>query len=111
MLLKTSFLNVIIYIYFFIFYFFTIFQFEAEIQKVHEAYESLVKSSQKRERLEAALKMKLEEEVRKLRLHNEELKGMGPYYHSMFLECISGMVVLSLNACELWLPWMKDLLL
>lgn len=49
-------------------------KFELEIQKVHEAYESLVKSSQKRERLEAALKTKLEEEVKKLRLQNDELR-------------------------------------
>nr|KAG5701426.1 hypothetical protein BaRGS_032758 [Batillaria attramentaria] len=40
-------------------------KFELEIEKVHKAYEDLVKSSQKRERLEAALKSKLEEEVRK----------------------------------------------
>jgi ribosome-binding protein aMBF1 (putative translation factor) len=46
-----------------------------EIQKVQEAYESLVKSSQKRERLENALKVKLEEEVKKLKAQNEELRG------------------------------------
>ncbi|XP_076453945.1 uncharacterized protein LOC143289041 isoform X2 [Babylonia areolata] len=48
-------------------------KFELEIQKVHEAYESLVKSSQKRERLEAAIKLKLEEEVKKLQSQNEQL--------------------------------------
>lgn len=48
-------------------------KFELEIQKVHEAYESLVKSSQKRERLEAAIKLKLEEEVKKLLSQNEQL--------------------------------------
>lgn len=50
-------------------------KFELEIEKVHEAYESLVKSSQKREKLEAALKSKLEEEVRKLRQQNEDLRA------------------------------------
>lgn len=50
-------------------------QLELEIQNVHEAYESLVKSSQKREILEAAVKSKLEEEVRRLRLQLEEVQG------------------------------------
>ena len=50
-------------------------KFELEIQKVHEAYESLVKSSQKREKLEAALKAKLEEEVKKLKTSNQQLTG------------------------------------
>ncbi|KAL3846484.1 hypothetical protein ACJMK2_017471 [Sinanodonta woodiana] len=49
-------------------------KFEMEIQKVHEAYESLVKSSQKRERLEALMKKKLEDEVKKLQQQNTELK-------------------------------------
>lgn len=48
---------------------------ELEIQNVHEAYESLVKSSQKREILEAAVKSKLEEEVRRLRLQLEEVQA------------------------------------
>lgn len=50
-------------------------KFEMEIQKVHEAYESLVKSSQKRERLENALKAKLDEEVKKMRAQNDELRA------------------------------------
>ncbi|KAK3590009.1 hypothetical protein CHS0354_035039 [Potamilus streckersoni] len=49
-------------------------KFEMEIQKVHEAYESLVRSSQKREMLEALMKKKLEEELKKLQQQNTELK-------------------------------------
>lgn len=52
-----------------------VFQFELEIQKVHDAYESLVKSSKKRERLESLMKKKLEEEVKKLSSENKQLKG------------------------------------
>lgn len=49
-------------------------KFELEIQKVHDAYESLVKSSKKRERLESLMKKKLEEEVKKLSSENKQLK-------------------------------------
>lgn len=50
-------------------------KFEFEIQKVHEAYESLVKSSQKREKLESIMKKKLKEELRKLQATNKQLQG------------------------------------
>lgn len=50
-------------------------KFEYEIQKVHEAYESLVKSSQKREKLEAIMKKKLKEELTKLQATNKQLQG------------------------------------
>lgn len=50
-------------------------KFEYEIQKVHEAYESLVKSSQKREKLEAIMKKKLKEELMKLQATNKQLQG------------------------------------
>lgn len=46
-----------------------------EIQKVHEAYESLVQSSQKREKLERMMKKRLEDEIRKLLTQNKTLKG------------------------------------
>lgn len=49
-------------------------KFEYEIQKVHEAYESLVKSSQKREKLEAIMKKKLKEELTKLQATNKQLQ-------------------------------------
>ncbi|XP_056004959.1 angiomotin-like protein 1 isoform X2 [Ostrea edulis] len=49
-------------------------KFEFEIQKVHEAYESLVKSSQKREKLESIMKKKLKEELRKLQATNKQLQ-------------------------------------
>lgn len=49
-------------------------KFEFEIQKVHEAYEALVKSSQKREKLEAIMKKKLKEELTKLQGTNKQLQ-------------------------------------
>ncbi|XP_033759809.1 angiomotin-like isoform X1 [Pecten maximus] len=49
-------------------------KFEMEIQKVHEAYESLVQSSQKREKLEKMMKKRLEEQIRKLLSQNKTLK-------------------------------------
>ena len=49
-------------------------QFELEIQKVHEAYESLVKSSKKREYLEQVMKKRLEEELKAARQQNESLQ-------------------------------------
>lgn len=60
------------------------FQFELEIQRVHESYESLVKSSQKRERLEGALKMRMEEEIKKLKAENRQLKGKCLALQSVF---------------------------
>ncbi|OWF55182.1 angiomotin-like isoform X2 [Mizuhopecten yessoensis] len=49
-------------------------KFEMEIQKVHEAYESLVQSSQKREKLEKMMKKRLEEQIRKLVCQNKTFK-------------------------------------
>ena len=49
------------------------FQFELEIQKVHEAYEALVKSSKKREYLEQVMKKRLEEELKTVQQQNESL--------------------------------------
>ncbi|XP_060073954.1 angiomotin-like isoform X2 [Ylistrum balloti] len=49
-------------------------KFEMEIQKVHEAYESLVQSSQKREKLEKMMKKRLEEQIRKLLSQNKTMK-------------------------------------
>ncbi|ESO82130.1 hypothetical protein LOTGIDRAFT_237125 [Lottia gigantea] len=47
---------------------------ELEIEKVHGAYESLSKSAQKRERLDMALKQKLDGEIKKIQKENKELK-------------------------------------
>lgn len=49
-------------------------KFEAEIQKISEAYESLVKSSTKRETLDKAMKNKLEGEIRRLHDFNLDLR-------------------------------------
>lgn len=48
-------------------------KFELEIQKVHEAYEALVKSSKKREYLEQVMKKRLEEELKTVQQQNESL--------------------------------------
>ncbi|XP_063807527.1 angiomotin-like protein 1 isoform X2 [Pseudophryne corroboree] len=49
-------------------------KFESEIQKISEAYESLVKSSTKRESLDKAMKNKLEGEIRRLHGFNLDLR-------------------------------------
>ncbi|KAM3935273.1 angiomotin-like protein 1 isoform 2-T2 [Leptodactylus fuscus] len=49
-------------------------KFEGEIQKISEAYESLVKSSTKREALDKAMKNKLEGEIRRLHDFNLDLR-------------------------------------
>ncbi|GIY39897.1 hypothetical protein CDAR_503002 [Caerostris darwini] len=49
-------------------------KFELEIQKVHKAYEDLVRSSDKRERLEQSIRSRLEMEIRRLQEHNKELR-------------------------------------
>ncbi|XP_064638236.1 angiomotin-like isoform X2 [Lineus longissimus] len=49
-------------------------KFELEIQKVHESHESLVRSSKKRESLEATMRLKLENECKKLKDVNKDLK-------------------------------------
>ncbi|KPP60770.1 angiomotin-like protein 1-like [Scleropages formosus] len=49
-------------------------RFEAEIQKISEDYEELVKSSAKRESLDKAMKNKLEGEIRRLHDFNRDLR-------------------------------------
>ncbi|XP_015197192.2 angiomotin-like protein 1 isoform X1 [Lepisosteus oculatus] len=49
-------------------------RFEKEIQKISEAYESLVKSSSRRESLDKAMKNKLEGEIRRLHDFNRDLR-------------------------------------
>jgi len=48
---------------------------EQDIQKVSDAYETLVKHSQKREHLNKSMRIKLETELKKLSETNRELKG------------------------------------
>ncbi|XP_074072586.1 angiomotin-like protein 1 isoform X2 [Macrotis lagotis] len=49
-------------------------KFEIEIQRISEAYESLVKSTTKRESLDKAMKNKLEGEIRRLHDFNRDLR-------------------------------------
>ncbi|KAG8194505.1 hypothetical protein JTE90_013258 [Oedothorax gibbosus] len=49
-------------------------KFELEIQKVHKAYEDLVHSCEKRERIEKSIRSRLEVEIRRLQDHNKELR-------------------------------------
>lgn len=51
------------------------FQFEKELQRISEAYESLVKSTTKRESLDKAMRNKLEGEIRRLHDFNRDLRG------------------------------------
>lgn len=51
-------------------------QFEMEIQKVHQSHEELIKSSDKKEKLELALRHKLEIQNRRLQEENRCLKGI-----------------------------------
>ena len=50
-------------------------QFEMEIKKISDAYEGLVKHSQKRENLEKLMRLKLDSEMKKFKAVNHELKG------------------------------------
>lgn len=50
-------------------------QFDLEVQKVHQSYEDLVKSSEKRESLSRAVRMKLEMEIKRLQDLCRDLKG------------------------------------
>lgn len=50
-------------------------QFEKELQRISEAYESLVKSTTKRESLDKAMRNKLEGEIRRLHDFNRDLRG------------------------------------
>lgn len=49
-------------------------KFELEIQKVHRAHEDLVLSSEKREKLERAIRTRMEMEIRRLQEQNKELR-------------------------------------
>lgn len=53
----------------------SVFQFEKELQRISEAYESLVKSTSKRESLDKAMRNKLEGEIRRLHDFNRDLRG------------------------------------
>lgn len=49
-------------------------KFELEIQKVHQAHEDLVRSSEKQGKLERAIRMRLEMEIRRLQEDNKQLR-------------------------------------
>ena len=59
------------------------FQFEKELQRISEAYESLVKSTTKRESLDKAMRNKLEGEIRRLHDFNRDLRGMSSPTHTL----------------------------
>lgn len=49
-------------------------KFELEIQKVHQAHEDLVRSSEKQGKLERAIRLRLEMEIRRLQEDNKQLR-------------------------------------
>ena len=51
-------------------------QLEQEIQRISEAYETLMKGSTKRETLEQTLRRRLVAEVRRLQDFNRDLRGV-----------------------------------
>lgn len=53
-------------------------QLELEIQRISEAYETLMKGSAKRETLEKTMRNKLEAEIKRLHDFNRDLRGMWP---------------------------------
>ena len=50
-------------------------QLELEIQRISEAYETLMKGSAKREALEKTLRNKLEAEIKRMHDFNRDLRG------------------------------------
>lgn len=53
-------------------------QLELEIQRISEAYETLMKGSAKRETLEKTMRNKLEAEIKRMHDFNRDLRGMCP---------------------------------
>lgn len=51
-------------------------QLELEIQRISEAYETLMKGSAKRETLEKTMRNKLEAEIKRMHDFNRDLRGM-----------------------------------
>ena len=47
-----------------------------DIEKVNKGYESLMKHSEKREKLEEKMRIRMDIELRKLKETNAQLKGM-----------------------------------
>lgn len=52
------------------------FQLEQEIQRISEAYETLMQGSSKRENLEQTLRRRLVAEIRRLQDFNRDLRGI-----------------------------------
>lgn len=62
-------------------------QLEQEIQRISEAYETLMQGSSKRENLEQTLRSRLVAEIRRLQDFNRDLRGMDYKCHkSSFAE-------------------------
>ena len=53
-------------------------QLELEIQRISEAYETLMKASAKREALEKTMRNKLEAELKRMHDFNRDLRGICP---------------------------------
>lgn len=51
------------------------FQLELEIQRISEAYETMMKGSAKRETLEKTMRHKLEAEIKRMHDFNRDLRG------------------------------------
>ena len=54
-------------------------QLELEIQRISEAYETLMKGSAKRETLEKTMRNKLEAEIKRMHDFNRDLRGTFPF--------------------------------
>lgn len=54
-------------------------QLELEIQRISEAYETLMKGSAKRETLEKTMRNKLEAEIKRMHDFNRDLRGLYPF--------------------------------
>jgi len=62
-------------------------QFELEIQKVHQSHEELMRSSEKKEKLERAIRYKLEIDSRRLQEQNRYLKGIFELFNLFLCNC------------------------
>lgn len=58
-------------------------QLELEIQRISEAYETLMKGSGKRETLEKTMRNKLEAEVKRMHDFNRDLRGKVSFFLSV----------------------------
>lgn len=86
-------------------------QLELEIQRISEAYETLMKGSGKRETLEKTMRNKLEAEVKRMHDFNRDLRGkvpvffcLSPGFKPTLCVCAHcGMLVISVQCNSTWL--------